>query len=928
MKTNTYWKEWLFCRALVLGLIVVTGACLDTEMGSPEIEAQGDGRVEVDAMSGDDVATNSVIEWGELFGPQATGVDSPSGDEVVERPAALRPRLETVGASDRVPERIQIHFGREVFPASVTQIGNKSELVLAPEVAGRWRVDGPSLLTFVPDTGFLPGEAYTVQMKTLEVPQLPGEDGEEVESVMISSEKPWEFSFESPAFDFLGAVATAPDSSKVASVQVTLSFSAAVRAQDLAPLTTWTVDGRQVTARYARGNSAHLVVATVQVGRIALPPTLGLKLKEGLEHTSGAKAGAHELDVSIDIGKPMEILSVELKEGQDNYYVEVKCHDSSVKGTRYDYQIRRRVSQRCAIDASSARNFIEVHPKTNFRVTPAAQGFHLLGNFDQGSVTVRLRGGLRTEDDGVLNQSFEQTLDVPALSQLVQFTSKGRYLPRAAWDDLSVRHRNVDEIKVEVRHIGADNLVYWMSGEKETADTRTSDLILSRPITVANISDRMVTTALPLDELIGPPRQGVMEVTVSQGTSKDVVRLLATDMNLVVKRSESAPNKAWSEHVDVWAVHMETIDPMAAVEVSVVRPSGAVMARCATDRRGHCRLSLPEAELDKTPPFAIMARRNDDVTYLKYDELKTELARGDVHGQSYLSEQAYMASVYGDRDLYRPADTVKVVAAVRTENLRAAPTGMPVEIRLLDPKGQVMHRAQRKTNAAGLVDVEYLLSDAATTGVWRANVEIGKKEVATYRFNVEEFVPERMRVEARATKGHFSYDEPMSFDVHARYLFGASASGSTVELECEVEPATFSPRHNAQFNYGVVELEDQISAVTMARVEAVIGQDDTTVAACDAFGKNSPFTRTGRVLARASVFEAGSGRTTMAQARTMVHPESYYVGLQSAKKKLYHRRRKRAVWETVADAKLKEWAGTEAAFSVKETLKNYHGTEG
>lgn len=49
---------------------------------------------------------------------------------------------------------------------------------------------------------------------------------------------------------------------------------------------------------------------------------------------------------------------------------------------------------------------------------------------------------------------------------------------------------------------------------------------------------------------------------------------------------------------------------------------------------------------------------------------------------------------------------------------------------------------------------------------------------------------------------------------------------------------------------------------------------------------------------------------------------------QSAKKKLYHRRRKRAVWETVADVKLKQWAGTEAAFSVKETLKNYHGTEG
>lgn len=49
---------------------------------------------------------------------------------------------------------------------------------------------------------------------------------------------------------------------------------------------------------------------------------------------------------------------------------------------------------------------------------------------------------------------------------------------------------------------------------------------------------------------------------------------------------------------------------------------------------------------------------------------------------------------------------------------------------------------------------------------------------------------------------------------------------------------------------------------------------------------------------------------------------------QSARKKLYQRRRKRAVWETVADANLRKWAGQEASFTVAETLKNYHGTEG
>ena len=36
-----------------------------------------------------------------------------------------------------------------------------------------------------------------------------------------------------------------------------------------------------------------------------------------------------------------------------------------------------------------------------------------------------------------------------------------------------------------------------------------------------------------------------------------------------------------------------------------------------------------------------------------------------------------------------------------------------------------------------------------------------------------------------------------------------------------------------------------------------------------------------RLVARASVFEAGSGRTTVATATVPVHPERFYIGLQS-----------------------------------------------
>src|SRR5690606_21778774 len=36
-----------------------------------------------------------------------------------------------------------------------------------------------------------------------------------------------------------------------------------------------------------------------------------------------------------------------------------------------------------------------------------------------------------------------------------------------------------------------------------------------------------------------------------------------------------------------------------------------------------------------------------------------------------------------------------------------------------------------------------------------------------------------------------------------------------------------------------------------------------------------------RLVAQASVFEAGSGRSTLGEASVPVHPEAYYVGLQA-----------------------------------------------
>ena len=71
---------------------------------------------------------------------------------------------------------------------------------------------------------------------------------------------------------------------------------------------------------------------------------------------------------------------------------------------------------------------------------------------------------------------------------------------------------------------------------------------------------------------------------------------------------------------------------------------------------------------------------------------------------------------------------------------------------------------------------------------------------------MEEFVPERMKVEASGAATNYALGEAVAIDVEAKYLFGGSAAGSAVELMCSLKPAAFKPKNNANFHYGIQTL--------------------------------------------------------------------------------------------------------------------------
>jgi uncharacterized protein YfaS (alpha-2-macroglobulin family) len=840
----------------------------------------------------------------------AASVDAAPTD-TLERPEltfeSLDPLLATVGAPDQAPTALALSFARPVIEADSI----KADLTLSPAVDGSWRWVSPEFIQFVPEQGFAPETKYTAKLSSL---TLDGEELGDVSSLPA-------LAFTTPGFDFQHVRITRTD---WGSIFIEATFSGAVTSDPVTGVSAW-VDGVQAATR--SGSSLRLTASRLGTNRIqyrlnrrgirnAKSVSLSLPAYEGIGGAR-SRSGTYDL-LGGEVGTPMNIKRITRKEGDTSQVISVICHDEAVEYERYYYEdgFSSYISTRCLLDADLAADYVEVYPEVDFSISGGKGGFRLVGDFTRGPVFVRFKKGAPTVDGGTLSHTAEQVLYMPGLEPKVEFAHSGRYLPKSSWRGLAVRHRNVDEVGVQVRRVSKSNLLYWMSASDERANNRTSELVADTRFPVRGDEDELQTTFVDLQSIVPASELGVYEITILGGlsvkktsassssdtemseeesdgyevdwSSRAVSRILLTDINLVVKSDAVPPKARWAPRHKVWALAMETNAALSGVEIMVVKASGKVMSRCVTGSDGGCAVEVPLGDLDPAGPMVIMASKGNDFTYLKLNELRLDHSDDAVHGEPYLSDKPYRGAIYLDRGVYRPGDTAHISAILRQPGLKAPSAEMPVVLKLKDPRNKVVRKLNLTTTASGMVSYDHLFADFAPTGSYRVSLEVAEREIGSKTFNVEEFVPERMKVTAKGEGENYGIMDEAGVVIDAKYLFGGSAAESPVELTCSLEPVDFKPKQNANFHYGVQVLgfEKKPRAMNLGGVQGEIGADGSVTLYCPRAERAGAFRGGAKIVADVAVFEGGSGRTTRASTMISVHPDSIYIGLDSGVEKV------------------------------------------
>ncbi len=715
--------------------------------------------------------------------------------------------------------------------------------------------------------------------------------------------------------------------------ELTLAFSGDVDLESLRSRASFQVDGSaaaKVSFEPAQPHqSASQVRVTLTSERLRPGALIGLTLRQGvtLRHDK-ARAPAAETEARVDqaaLGDSVNIMAAHRSEGGSGHYLDIVCDDDAAGEKRYYWDREQsrgghesdeegeddeggsgggnfHISRQCLLRESDATERVHIQPPVKFTVAPSGGGFRILGDFKRGAYTLRIDAGARTVYGGYLRVPFERTFSVPARSPKLSFVSQGRYLPRHSWSNLPINQLNVDEMLLTVRQVPPENLVFWMSeDESEAATERNSNVILKKKIPLKGQIDAQSTAWVDVGTLLPRTTRGMLELTLAAEGAKRTqatARLVLTNINLVAKRGgaqaskgnkgKKGNNQDNENHADpgknellVFALDMDSGEPISGVEVRLIKKSGQVISHCATIGQAGCQLRVPEDDLDPSPPFALLASKDDDLTYLKFSELRTDVSEAEVQGEPYTGERLYRAAIYADRGVYRPGETVHLSAILRDAASLSPKLGMPVEAKVIDPRTNVLQKAHLGINAAGMVVLDVPLSSFAATGKYQVDLSVAGKSAGRLAFQVEEFVPERMKASASASATDYLLGDKVNVHIEAHYLFGSVAANHQVELSCQLEPQVFAPKENRQLHFGMWDAGKPKKAMSLGTENGSLDDQGQGRLTCPGTGEAGKYQGTARLTATAAVLEAGSGRTTQAKAEAWIHPEHYYLGLST-----------------------------------------------
>jgi uncharacterized protein YfaS (alpha-2-macroglobulin family) len=434
---------------------------------------------------------------------------------------------------------------------------------------------------------------------------------------------------------------------------------------------------------------------------------------------------------------------------------------------------------------------------------------------------VRLAAELAAADGSTLGSLLEREIYTGPLAPLLGFASQGSVLPAHESRGLPIVSVNVSEVDLEFLRVREQSFNQFLSefqrnGRKSywslSQVARYADPVYANRFALASETNQRTVSHIPIrgiEQLSAPGLYfAVMKRPGRFESEFDASMFVVSDLGLHAR--------VYRDRLLVHVASLESGAPQGKVALEVRDDKGTIVASAETDGDG-----LAQLDYRLKASHIVIARWGRDLNLLPFAQAALDLSEFAIGGRPQRAAEVFP---WSGRDLYRPGETVRVSALLRDGDGKPVPP-QPLFATLRQPDGRPVLQQQLGAGDLGYYEFVREIPRDAATGRWSVDFSVDPTTSSAdhaFRFRVEEFLPERLKLELVSASERLRPGQALSLAVDAAYLYGAPAAGNRFSVSLAVANAAHPIATLPDFFFGdaLAELPREPREVLDATLDA------------------------------------------------------------------------------------------------------------
>ncbi|MFO1372695.1 MAG: MG2 domain-containing protein [Candidatus Competibacteraceae bacterium] len=460
-------------------------------------------------------------------------------------------------------------------------------------------------------------------------------------------------------------------------------------------------------------------------------------------------------------------------------------------------------------------DYLVIQPAIQAVVNAQEQKLCVEGVRHGQSYTITARAGIPAAAGEKTRASQNFTAKVEDRKPTLGFRGATYVLPKASGQQLPLISVNLESARLRVLRINDRNLLQQIEGRHITnpldgydlsgVAKRSGELVWEGVLTLASGErNQDVTTAIPISELLRDPQPGIYIVAaepVQEKPDSAVDRatqwLVVSDFGLFTLRG--------NDGLHVFVRSLGSAQPLAGVDLRLYARNNGELGKVTTDSKGYARFDpgLLRGGGGREPA-ALMAYGSGDYNFLDLTKPAFDLSDRGVEGRA--APGAVDAFLYTERGVYRPGEAVELMALTRDSRGYALPD-LPLTLKVFRPDEVEIEQLRPGNSALGGYHVRVPLALNARTGAWTVKAYTDPKgdPVGQVSFQVEDFVPQRLKLELNAAAPVLKPGEATTVNISGRFLYGAPAANLKAEAEVVLREDTNPYPAYSGYRFGLAQ---------------------------------------------------------------------------------------------------------------------------